>query len=340
MRSSSTIVRGICLLPFLVAVLANPLPEDVPDRNCGTQGPGPALQLAHQYLSWLEPLDNDLQNASTVQSRVYSDSTAKVKRQAVDPLYTIDTYIHVIADTASSQPGSSGYVTDTQIRRQFEYLARAFTGASIGFNLRGFDRRTNDTWARNGDDLAMKRALRRGKYSSLNIYYQSKLQATPNTPGIPAGSILLGFCSLPATGIRTTTAASVYVLDGCNILSSTMPGGSTNGYNSGGSTVHEVGHWNGLLHTFEGNSCDAYNFGDYVADTPQQSTSTNGCPFGKDSCPFSGVPAGFDGSNGTYHIVLRLLDRSADHLARNDDALRSTGLLWQGSNQQLHGLLY
>ncbi|EXJ69726.1 uncharacterized protein A1O5_06797 [Cladophialophora psammophila CBS 110553] len=175
------------------------------------------------------------------------------------------------------------------IQNQFIYLARSYTNASIGFRLVGVTRATNDTWASNGDDLGMKRALRQGTYSSLNIYYQSLLQAGSNTPGVPAGSTLLGFCSLPAGGVTSTTPRNEYVVDGCNVLSGTMPGGDMQGYNLGGTTAHEVGHWNGLLHTFNGNSCDAGNWGDYVADTPQEMTSTSGCPVYKDSCPNSGV---------------------------------------------------
>ena len=33
--------------------------------------------------------------------------------------------------------------------------------------------------------------------------------------------------------------------------------------------------WNGLLHTFEGETCSEDDFGDYVADTPQQRISTS-----------------------------------------------------------------
>lgn len=57
------------------------------------------------------------------------------------------------------------------------------------------------------------------------------------------------------------------------------------GYNKGYTLVHEVGHWLGLFHVFEGNSCDPAMPGDYVDDTPVQSTATTGCPKGKDSCP-------------------------------------------------------
>lgn len=232
---------------------------------------------------------------------------AKTKRQAVSPLYTVDTYMHIIADNASASPTSSSYVTDSQIRAQFEYLARAYTETSIGFRLLGYSRRTNDTWARNGDDLEMKTQLRRGGYSTLNIYYQSQLQAASGTSGVPVGSVLLGFCSLPVAGVGERTPTAAYVLDGCNILSGTMPGGEMFGYNRGGSTVHEVGHWNGLFHTFQGNSCGSGDFGDFVADTPQQATSTSGCPAAKDSCPNSGAAPGYDGSSGKFHAGFVIL---------------------------------
>lgn len=57
------------------------------------------------------------------------------------------------------------------------------------------------------------------------------------------------------------------------------------GYNLGGTAVHEVGHWFGLLHTFEGLSCLPGDPGDYIDDTPQEGTETAGCPAKKDSCP-------------------------------------------------------
>jgi hypothetical protein len=71
--------------------------------------------------------------------------------------------------------------------------------------------------------------------------------------------------------------------DGCNVHAGSMPGGNVRGNNLGKTAVHEVGHWFGLLHTFAGYSCTGD--GDFISDTPQASTSTSGCPVGKDSCP-------------------------------------------------------
>lgn len=147
----------------------------------------------------------------------------------------------------------------------------------------------------------MKTALRAGAYSSLNIYFQSNL----SPPGeYDPNSFLLGYCLLPTSASRisclssaghnasntngctsTSYAPTDFVKDGCNVLAATMPGGPLQMYNEGKTAVHEIGHWFGLLHTFEGGSCDSSDRGDYVDDTPQEMTPTDGCPKGKDSCP-------------------------------------------------------
>jgi hypothetical protein len=69
-------------------------------------------------------------------------------------------------------------------------------------------------------------------------------------------------------------------------------GGAGTPADQGGVLVHEVSHWLGLTHVFEGKSsaqancpsgCKAIN-GDWVSDTADVCSANYGCPVGRDSC--------------------------------------------------------
>jgi hypothetical protein len=173
-------------------------------------------------------------------------------------------------------------VLPTMPDAQIAALNKMYNPVGFAFILVNTTWTTNDAWAIGaGDDMnVMKKSLRQGTYGTLNIYFHSDLD----------GSIL-GKCSMPSQiGDPSSTAPvdpSQYFDDGCSVNLGTMPGGAIYGYGEGMTAVHETGHWLGLFHTFEGYTCEGD--GDFIADTPAQSVSTDGCPaVAGDSCP--GLP--------------------------------------------------
>lgn len=136
-------------------------------------------------------------------------------------------------------------------------LNLAYKPANIQFhyNYTGSTYTIRDEWATDADSTTMKQRLRAGTYQDLNIYFQSNLSDY-------SGSTLLGYCTLPTTvtyddGIPEDppqeVSADQYATDGCDVLLGSMPGvpKAVFGYNQGKTAVHEVGHWFGLLHTFQ-----------------------------------------------------------------------------------------
>ncbi|RYG99187.1 zinc metalloprotease [archaeon] len=116
-----------------------------------------------------------------------------------------------------------------------------------------------------------KTALHQGDMSDLNVYTV-----------IDSG--LLGFATFPFDGNP--------VMDGVVLNYATLPGGSKVPYNLGATAAHEVGHWLGLYHTFQGGCKDNKKGGDLVEDTPAEKTPAFGCPVGRDTCTgkkFDGV---------------------------------------------------
>lgn len=179
---------------------------------------------------------------------------------------TISVYWHVINNGTGL---ANGDIPASQITQQISVLNAAYASTGWAFNLVATDRTTNASWytATGGTaETQMKNALRQGSADDLNIYSNNM------------GGGLLGWATFPSSYTSSPK------MDGVVILFSSLPGGTAAPYNLGDTATHEIGHWMGLYHTFQGGCARKATGGDLVADTPAEKSPAYGCPTGRDSC--------------------------------------------------------
>lgn len=293
-RSASTALGMIALITALVlgAVPASAMMLS-PSRNCE---PGADLRVRGEDADQISepmqvPVIDPLQRAI---ERMRAGGTYDLFRREVSILSTtngtIPVYFHVIYKTVTSgkKTGTVGKLSESTVAAQINVLNAAFGGQGSNNNDAGFgfvladasvsdtstliDYQNNSSWftARPGSqsEKNMKTALHMGGANALNLYT------------VDAGNSLLGWATFPWDYNRSPA------MDGVVVHYGSVPQGFINNYNAGDSATHEVGHWMGLYHTFQG-GCTGK--GDEVDDTPAESSYAAGCPTGRDTCTSPGL---------------------------------------------------
>lgn len=232
----------------------NTVVSDTPDD--GVQEPGSAT--APRGCATLEP---DPQRMAQIDQEVADFMAARGPIQ--EARAPIAVHVHRIHDSN----GNGGGVTSTQINNQISVLNNAYASAGWSFTLASVDDSNNSSWYTATDgttaERQMKTALRIGGAADLNLYTNNM------------GQGLLGWATFPSDYARNPA------MDGVVVLYSSLPGGSAAPYNLGDTATHEIGHWMGLYHTFQGGCSKS---GDGVSDTPAERSAAFGCPTGRDTC--------------------------------------------------------
>ena len=276
-----SLIAAALILPAaltLPAAAETPVADRTPEVVSGQENLRPDREIPFEFMgqSWVsqkafiaagrrcqtEQLDEETMDAIEAQVDMYLRDRGRYEALATSVV--IDVYVHVINNGTGI---ANGDVPTSQINDQISVLNAAYAGTGFSFNLVSVDRTTNATWYTMAPgstaEKQAKAALREGTAADLNLY-------TAN----PGGG-LLGWATFPSSYAKAKSD------DGVVILYSSLPGGSAAPYNEGDTATHEVGHWVGLYHTFQG-GCTKNN--DYVSDTPAEKSAAFGCPSGRDTC--------------------------------------------------------
>ncbi len=183
---------------------------------------------------------------------------------------TVPVVFHVLY-TEDDEGNDVGKIPMEQLEAQIDVLDAAYAG--FDFTLEAVDEVYAPDWFERCFQLnrRIKRELAVSPATTLNIY-----TCVPHY----GPYLLLGFSTFPWSYDEDDSRHGVVM------LYSSVPGGDAAPYDEGDTATHEIGHYLGLYHTFQG-GCEPP--GDEVDDTPYEATAAFYCPIGRDTCPDEGL---------------------------------------------------
>jgi hypothetical protein len=307
------VLRNISIIAFMAGV-ASAAPRLHPVHNAdGSIQVGshsyPSQKAYFESAEWQQSGGRCGSDRIVFQSPVIAPSDCDMNGTRINADYTdgrtlvVQVVFHLVQKT-----DGTGNITDDQVRSQIQVLnedydALANTHGSMGNNASikfvlarfdpmgnpttGIERVTNNAYFSEGDasTSAMKNALHWDTTRYLNIY----------SSGLDASG-LLGYATFPTESAGLAEDGVVLAYQSVGVNPAFTP------YDLGASATHEVGHYFGLLHTFQtplnshstqdtgctGNANTPYQQGDFISDTPRDASSHGGCTPAPSDCGDAG----------------------------------------------------
>lgn len=261
-------------------------------RNCGTDAYNQALLQSNPNMMGGERFENSIaKKISEIQKELEANPNRALQ-------FTIPVVVHVIHNGEPIGVGAN--ISDAQVLSQIQVLNEDFRRiiGTRGFNTNpvGADVEVEFCLAQKTPDGCITNGIDRVDMSAISTSWggsgagsNTNTILKPSTIWDPSkymnmwsvnfsDGTLLGFAQFPGGPANTDGVVSNYTYFGSNDADGvSIPGA----FNLGRTMTHEVGHYLGLFHTFQGGCSGG---GDLCADTPAVDAPNFGCPTGHVSC--------------------------------------------------------